>query len=141
MYLSTAAKPTGSNSNTGRRWEMWKDVRALKKEHVNHSVAVTHIQSPLPLSRTLSRTNMHTNNSEGSWNTYTHANNYAHTVCKQSCRVMAEFLQAGFSGDIFSLEQITCNLRFSTHHLKPFIPGTLHNSAVGSVHIQPKLPP
>lgn len=62
MYLSRPAKPTDSKSNTGRRWEMWKDVRSLKKEHVNHSVAVTHIQSPLPLSRTVSHTDIHINN-------------------------------------------------------------------------------
>lgn len=28
-----------------------------------------------------------------------------------------------------------------TQRLEPFIPGTLHNAAVGSAHIQPKLPP
>ena len=53
---------------------MWKDVRSLQKEHVNHSVAVTHThthththtKSSLPLPCTLSPTGLHISESRGS---------------------------------------------------------------------------
>lgn len=131
--LLTALATLEGGGRCGKMCDLWK-----KNMWITVWLCDTHTHSPLPLPCTLG----YTHQQEPRIYTHTHINNYAYTVFKPLYGVLGKFLQAEFpEKNVYYNKSPATWDEVSTHHLRSFIPGTLHNPAVGSARNQPKQPP